>query len=293
MAVLPKPEVHTWELIPTEVLEMLGISSLKTDRNENPIQILTPKCRLGIFADQEITKKDLLFCSGETVTPELGRGLSFYAKGSDYPVVFGESSTELLKMAHEMEYFEKPAGEVEAKALAHLKKLGITVLESDKNLPEAEQTITLDLSRAKIFRSKFEFSLPMKQLPVGASNRMLFVERNSPVIEMLHLEEMLRVRTLLPEEPLLIEKMMKAIGPYFQNEELKSSQVNVTPEALSQHEWVESKSHVDSSKLGLWLVSPAINPELGERSLYVRISELLAKKFKKEQVFKPTELFHH
>src|ERR1035437_4151819 len=84
VAILPEPEAHSWELFPREVLSLLGLEELKTDRDQNPIQIITKKCKLGIFIDLDFTKKDFAFCTGNTPAPELNRGLSFYAKGSDY-----------------------------------------------------------------------------------------------------------------------------------------------------------------------------------------------------------------
>lgn len=292
VAILPEPSVHSWELFPTETLELLGLHDLKTNRDENPIQILTPKCRFGIFSDLEFTQKDYAFCTGGQSDLEIHRGISFFAKGSDYPTVFGESSNELLKSAHGMEYFERSPDEIQSKIMIQLKKIGVIVLKNEQDLPSAEQTVILDLSRAKVFRRKFEMVIPMKSLPIGASNRMLFVERNSPLIETLYREGNLFIRTLLPEEPLLIEKILKALSPYFIDEKLNVDQVKVVPHHVAQDEWAEEKSHVDSSKQGFWYVSPALNPELGERSLYVRISDLLTKKYKKQPIFAAPELFH-
>jgi hypothetical protein len=292
VAILLQPEAHSWEILPAEIVSMLGLSDLQTDRDLHPIQILTSKCRLGIFNDLEFTKKDYAFCAGEQPSPELNRGLSFYAKGSDYPVVFGESADELLKATHGMVYFEKNPDLILKKATEALVSLGVKIILDQQPLPIAEQVIELDLKRAKVFRKKFEFTLPLKELPTGASNRMLFVERNSPLIEMVHLDQKLHLKTLLPEESGLISKVLKAIHPYFYDENFKESDATISAEHVSQYEWSEEKSHVDSSKPGLWVVSPAINPELGERSLYVRLSELLSRKFKKQQVFENADLFH-
>ena len=291
VAILPSPEVHGWESFPVEVLELLGLKDLKSSRDDSPIQILTPQRRLGIFSDLEFTKKDFSFCAGNTPSPELDRGLSFYSKGSDYPVVFGESSSELLVSCHRMEYFEMSPFEIQKHVNAHLKNLGVIILKDDQSLPIAEQTLVLDLSRAKVFRTKFEITLPLINLPVGATNRMLFVERNSALIEMVYFDGLLRLRTLLPEEPLLIERMLGAIQPYFPGEKWTPQDAKIVPENVSHHEWGEAKSNIDASKLGTWLISPALNHELGERSLYVRISDLLTKKFKKHQVFEVKELF--
>lgn len=292
VAIFPEPKQHSWELFPVEVLELLGLEKSKTDRDSSPIQILSSNFRFGIFSDLESSRKEKDFCVGERPSLELGRGLSFYAKGSDYPVVFGENISELLSASHGMEYFERAPGEVESIVTARLEKMGVLIMEDDQHLPIAEQTVILDLSRADVFRSKLEITLPMKQLPVGASNRMLFVERNSPLIEMVHLNETLHVRTLLPNKPQLVERMLATIQPYFQGISLDHHKAKLVPESVVHHEWVEKKSNVDSSKLGTWLISPAINPELGERSLYVRISELLSKKYKKQPIFQNSELFH-
>ena len=291
VGILLQPEAHSWELLPAEIISMLGLDEFKTNRDLQPIQILTRKSRLGIFNDLEFTKKDYSFCAGEQVFPELNRGLSFYAKGSDYPVVFGESADELLKATHDMVYFEKNPELILKKASQTMSALGVVFFQDEKQVPVAEQIVELDLTRAKVFRKKFEFTLPLQKLPIGASSRMLFVERNSPLIEMVHLDGQLHVKTFLPEEPELISKVLKAIHPYFYEEIFKASDATFSPEHVSQYEWAEQKSHVDSSKPGLWLVSPAINPELGERSLYVRLSELLSRKFKKQQVFENADLF--
>ena len=120
---------------------------------------------------------------------------------------------------------------------------------------------------------------------------MLFVEKNSPLIEMIFQNNQLHLRTLLPEEPLLIERMLSVVKIYFPDEPWTVNDARVIQQSAVQSEWTEAKSNVDSSKQGLWLVSPAIKPELGERSLYVRLSELLTKKFKKQQVFELKELF--
>jgi len=291
VAIIHEPELPSWEYFPTEVLSFLGLTDLKTDRDHNPIQILSRKSRLGIFGDLEFTLKDFKFCAGNSPAPELNRGISFYAKSSDYPVVFGESSSELLAAAHRMDYFEKPAEFIKAKVTETLRQLGVVVLDDDRNLPIADQTVVLDLSRAKIFRTKFEFTLPLKTLPEGASNRMLFVERNSPLIEMTHLDGVLHFRTYLPEEPLLIQKILTSVQPYFLNVNLDITQAKVVPTQISHHDWVEFKSNVDASKLSTWYISPAINPELGERSLYIRLSELLSRKYKKQQIFDNNDLF--
>ena len=215
VAILPQPEVHSWELLPTEALSFLGVEGLKTNRDQNPIQILTKKCRFGVFSDLEFTKKDFNFCSGNAPAPELNRGLSFYAKGSDYQAIFGENSSELLKEAHRMEYFDLKPEKIISQATAHLRTMGIVFFDDDQNLPIAEQTIILDVTRAKVFRTRFEFTLPMGKLPTGASNRMLLVERGSPLIEMIHFDSILHVRTLLPEGPSLVQNMVNAITPYF------------------------------------------------------------------------------
>jgi len=290
VAILPEPGAHSWELFPSEVLGMLGIEGLKTDRDQNPIQILTKKCRFGIFNDLDFTKKDFSFCTGDSPAPELNRGLSFYAKGSDYPAVFGENSSDLLIDAHRMEHFDLPAKIIQTKAIEHLKSIGVHFLTDDHNLPIAEQTIVLDISRAQVFRTRFEFTVPRKNLPVGATNRMLFVEKNSPLIELNYRDGILQFRTLLPEEPLLIEKILNTTRIYFGEEKIDSSQITITPIESCFREWADLKSHVDASKLGTWLISPAINQELGERTLYARISELLRMKFKKEQIFQNSEL---
>ena len=291
VAILPEPEGHSWEIFPVEVLSLLGLHPLKTDRDQSPIQILTKERRLGIFADLTLTQKDYQFCAGVGPAPELARGLSFYAKGSDYPVVFRETDAQLIEACHHMEYFEQSPREIEIQVLSHLKKMGVIILKDENNLPLAEQTVVLDFKRARLFRTKFEIAVPLKNLPVGASNRMLFVERNSPLIEMIYQNESLHLRTLLPEEPLLIERMLNTVKNYFPDQHWSASEAKVIPPGVAHSEWIEAKSNVDSSKLGLWLMSPAINHELGERSLYVRLSELLTKKFKKEQVFEVKELF--
>jgi hypothetical protein len=291
VAIYSAPESHAWEGFPVEVLALLGLKQLKTDRDLHPIQILTHSRRLGVFADLAFTKKDFLFCAGNAPSPELDRGLSFYAKGTDYPVVFGESSSELLEACHRMEYFEKTQAEIQSHVVLHLQKMGVVFLKDEQSLPIAEQTVILDLKRAKIFRTKYEIILPLKDLPVGASKRMLFVERNSPMIEMVHIAGKLHLRTLAHEEPLLIEQMLSVIQPYFPEQKWNASDATVVAENVSHYEWGEVKSNIDASKLGTWLISPALNNELGERSLYVRISDLLTKKFKKQQVFEIKELF--
>jgi hypothetical protein len=291
VAIYSEPELHSWELFPQEVLSLLGLEKSTTDRDQNPIQILTTQFRFGIYSNLDFTKKEKSFCVGEKAAPELNRGLSFFAKGSDYPVVFGDNTDELIEATHRMEYFEVPPHEVKLKVTTHLKKMGVEIYENDRDLPIAEQTVILDLSRAEIFRTKFEITVPLSKLPVGASNRMLFVQRNSPLIEMIHFNETLHLKTLLPNDPALIERMLLTIAPYFLGSKFSHSSVTIVPEVISHHEWVGLKSPVDSSKIGTWLVSPAISPELGERSLYIRISELLRLKFKKQPIFENTELF--
>ena len=291
VAILPGIDFHSWEMIPEAVISFLGLSDFKINRDVHPIQILTRKARFGIFNDFEFTKKDFLFCSSIQSDPELMRGLTFYSKGSDYPTVFGSSNEELLKSVHQLNYFEMSSNQLQDHASAHLKRLGVIVLSSNSELPSSDLTIEMDLTRAKVFRKKFEITLPLKKLPTGASNRMLFVEGGSPLIELLFLDETLHLRTFLPEEPLLIEKMLKVIRPYFFDENFDVSMVKIVPENQSHYEWGELKNYVDASHPGTWLISPAVNPELGELSLYVRISDLFRQKFKKQQVFEIADLF--
>jgi hypothetical protein len=104
------------------------------------------------------------------------------------------------------------------------------------------------------------------------------------LIEMIHRNGKLHLRTLLPEEDSLSSRMLKTVEPYFAGNSFSPEKLVVIPQQDSHFEWTENLSNVDASKLGTWLISPAINPELGERSLYVRISDLLAKKFKKQEL---------
>lgn len=291
VAILPEPALHAWEVFPREILSLIGLDDLVCDRNQNPIQILTSHCRMGILQDLEGTLKDYELSVGERHSAEILRGLSYYAKGSDYPAVYGESFQELIRSGHEMVYFENSPAEIQSKAVFHIKKIGVHVLLNSDDLPIAEQTVILDSSRAKIFRCKYEIEIPMDSLPVGASPRMLLVERNSPLIEMIHRNGKLVLRTLLPEEESLPQKMLNAIQPYFRGYQWNMLNVMVVPRQEFHLEWAEHLSNVDSSRLGTWLISPAINPEWGERSLYVRISDLLRKKDKKKQLFEKTDLF--
>jgi len=291
VAILPEPDGHSWEIFPVEVLTLLGLHPRKTNRDQSPIQILTKERRLGIFGDLAFTQKDFQFCAGSGPSPELARGLAYYAKGSDYPVVFRETTDELIEACHQMEYFEQESSETEIQVLSHLKKMGVIILKDEHDLPLAEQTIILDFKRARLFRTRFEITVPLKELPVGASNRMVFVERNSPLIEMIYQNESLHLRALLPEEPILIERMLATVKKYFPDQHWTAGDAKIVPPGPVHSEWMEAKSNVDSSKLGIWLLSPAINHELGERSLYVRLSELLVKKYKKQQVFEVKELF--
>jgi hypothetical protein len=291
VAILPEPAVHSWEYFPKMALELLGLEDLKSDRDIHPIQILTSQSRFGIFNEQDLTQKDFEFSVGDQVSSEAKRGLAYYAKGSDYPAVYGESAADLIKACHEIVYFEKSPQEIQSAAVIHLKKMGVQILMDSNDLPIAEQTVVLDLSRAKVLRSKFEIVYPLQELPIGASKRMLFVERNSPLIEMIHRDGNLHLRTLLPEQDQLIERMISTVSQYLGGHEMDLSEVKTVLRGPAHEEWVELQSHVDSSHLGTWLLSPALNPELGERSLYVRLSDLILKKYKKNQIFENQELF--
>jgi len=291
VAILPEPSVHSWEFFPREIISMIGLDDLIHDRDQSPIQILSSHCRFGIFREIETTRKDYEFCVGVQPSPEVKRGLSYYAKGSDYPGVFGETAADLIQSCHEMVYLENSPQETLSKVIIHMKKIGVAIVSDSDDLPIAEQTVVLDLSRAKAFRSKFEIEIPLDILPEGASQRMLFVERSSPLIELVHRNGKLHLRTLLPEEDSLPSKMLATIQPYFKNTPFDSVPVTVVPLQDHHLEWTEGQSNVDSSKLGTWLISPAINPELGERSLYYRVSDLLLKKFKKQQIFDKKDLF--
>ncbi len=291
VAILPEPAVHSWELFPKMALPLLGLEDLKTDRDTNPIQILTTHSRFGIYNELELSKKDFAFSVGDQVSAEAKRGLSYYAKGSDYPPVYGENSSDLINACHEMVYFEKSPNEIQSRVIIHLKKMGVQVLMDSSNLPIAEQTVVLDLERAKLLRTKFEIAFPLQTLPVGASNRMMFVERNSPLIEMIHRDGYIHLRTLLPEQEFLIDRMINTVSPYLGDFEIDLAEVKTVLRGPAHEEWVESLSNVDTSRLGTWLISPAMNPELGERSLYVRLSDLIQKKYKKTQQFENKELF--
>jgi hypothetical protein len=291
VAVLPEPSLHSWELFPKMAVELLGLEDLKTDRDIHPIQILTSQSRFGIYNELELTNKDFAFSVGDQVSSEAKRGLSYFAKGSDYPAVYGESANELMQACHEMVYFEKSPNEIQSRVIIQLKQLGVQVLMDSSDLPIAEQTVVLDPNRAKLLRTKFEIAFPLQTLPVGASNRMLFVERNSPLIEMIHRDGFIHLRTLLPEQDFLIERMIDTVSQYLGGHEIDLSEVRTVLRGPAHEEWVESQSNVDASRLGTWLISPAANPELGDRSLYVRLSDLISKKFKKNQLFENKELF--
>jgi hypothetical protein len=291
VAILPEPAVHSWEYFPQSVVDALGIADLKSDRDIHPIQILTSQSRFGIYNDLDLTEKDFAFSVGDQVSSEAKRGLSFFAKGSDYPAVYGESAADLMKACHDMVYFEKSPNEIQSRVIIQLKQMGVQVLMDSNDLPIAEQTVVLDLSRAKLLRTKFEIVFPLHALPVGASSRMLFVERNSPLIEMIYRDGAIHLRTLLPEQDFLIERMITTVSQYLGGHEVDLSEVRTVLRGPAHEEWVESQSNVDASRMGTWLISPALNPELGERSLYVRLSDLIQKKFKKSQIFENQELF--
>jgi hypothetical protein len=291
VAILIESNFHSWEIFPKEILSMIGISELLNQRDHDPIQILTSHCRMGIFQDLETTLKDYQWSVGDRRSAEVMRGLSYFAKGSDYPAVYGETPEELIRACHEMVYLEKPLSEVRSQAILHLKKMGVKVLMNSDDLPIAEQTVILDSSRAKVFRSKFEIEFPLEHLPIGSSKRMVLAEGNSPLIEMIHRNGRLTLRTLLPEEETLPQKMLDAVQPYFKNFQFLTSQISIVPRQDFHLEWSEAQNSVDTSRMGIWLISPAINPERGERSLYFRISELLRKKDKKNQVFDSKDFF--
>lgn len=58
VAILPSSEGREWECVPHEVLSLLDLHDFKTNRDENPIQIVTTDRRAGIFNDLEFTQRD-------------------------------------------------------------------------------------------------------------------------------------------------------------------------------------------------------------------------------------------
>lgn len=285
VAILETQDGTQWTAFPKGILDELKLDHLKSDRNLQPVQVLTSHSRFSIYDDPVWTQDDFLFCTDGKVHAEWLRGLSYYSKGSDYPAVFGETAEDLLKAVQLVDYLDHPDSRVLKEAIQTLKKMGVFMIGQGQPVPDADQTFEIDYRQSRVFRSRHEFAHPLKTLPPGASSRMLFVEKNSPLIEMVHRDEWIYFNVLMSQEvDDWVEKVILAIDSYFPGVQWNTREIRITPQLDLHQEWMDTGKRSEIHQHGLTRISPMINPDLGIKSLYVRVLQALKLITKKEQL---------